>query len=134
MTTSLSPDPDGRRVAAPVKIWLSTCLRPALAAMLLSALVAGPAPAEVAQVKPDWPQEKCFRYGRDWTEALRRYRRDGLSTEFVAGNAAFVASGCLRPEKICPRSAKDLRLADTLAIRVVNEGMSTTFLPFDCPR
>jgi hypothetical protein len=102
--------------------------------MLLSALAAGPAAADSGQVKRDWPQEKCFRYGRDWSEALRRYGRDGLSAGFVAGNEAFVGSGCLSPEKICPRSAKDRRLADALAIRVVNEGMSTTFLPFDCPR
>jgi hypothetical protein len=109
-------------------------MRPTFAAMLLSALVAGPAGADGAQVKRDWPQEKCFRYGRDWSEALRRYGRDGLSGEFVTGNEAFVGSGCARRGKICPRSAKDLRLADALAIRVVNEGMSTTFLPFDCPR
>ena len=110
------------------------CLRVALAAMFLSALAAGPARADSSQVKRDWPQEKCFRYGRDWSEALRRFGRDGLSADFVAANAAFIGSGCLNPEKICPRSAKDRRLADVLAIRVVNEGMSTTFLPFDCPR
>ena len=106
----------------------------ALAAMFLSALAAGAARADSSQVKRDWPQEKCFRYGRDWNEALRRFGRDGLSADFVAANAAFIGSGCLNPEKICPRSAKDRRLADVLAIRVVNEGMSTTFLPFDCPR
>jgi hypothetical protein len=108
--------------------------RLAFAAMFLSAIAAAPGAADSAQVKRDWPQEKCFRYGRDWKEALRHYGRDGLSAEFVAGNAAFIGSGCLSPEKICPSSAKDRRLADALALRVVNEGMSTTFLPFDCPR
>ena len=106
----------------------------AFAAVFLCAVASGPVRADSSQVKRDWPQEKCFRYGRDWSEALRRFGRDGLSADFVAANAAFIGSGCLNPEKICPRSAKDRRLADVLAIRVVNEGMSTTFLPFDCPR
>ena len=105
-----------------------------MAATLLSALASGPAKAASAEVKRDWPQEKCFRYRRDWSEALRRFGRDGLSADFVSGNAAFIDSGCVNPEKICPRSAEERRLADVLAIRVVNEGMSTTFLPFDCPR
>lgn len=109
--------------------------RPVVAALLLSALTAGlPARAASAQVKRDWPQEKCFRYGRDWNEALRRFGRSGLSAEFISRNAAFINSGCVNPEKICPRLAEERRLADVLAIRVVNEGMSTTFLPFDCPR
>jgi hypothetical protein len=102
--------------------------------VFLSALSAAPAAADSAQPNPDWPHEKCFRYGRDWSDALLRYGRDGLSAEFVAGNEAFVGSGCLSADKICPRSAKDRRLADALAIRVVNEGMSTTFLPFACPK
>ena len=108
-------------------------MRLASAAAFFFAVVAGPVVADSAQVKRDWPREKCFRYGRDWNEGLRRYGRDGLSEDFVAGNTAFIGSGCLSSEKICPRSAKDRRLADALAIRVVNEGMSTTFLPFDCP-
>jgi hypothetical protein len=126
--------PRARRITLAMKSRPLRSLRVALAAMFLSALAAGPASADSSQVKRDWPQEKCFRYGRDWSEALRRFGRDGLSADFVAANAAFIGSGCLNPEKICPRSAKDRRLADVLAIRVVNEGMSTTFLPFDCPR
>jgi hypothetical protein len=114
-----------------VNIRRPRCLRPALAAALLCALAARAPAADSAELKRDWPHEKCFRYGRDWSDALRRYGRDGLSAEFVAGNEAFVGSGCLSAEKICPRSAKDRQLADALAIRVVNEGMSTTFLPFD---
>jgi hypothetical protein len=85
--------------------------------MFLSALVAGPAAADSGQVKRDWPQEKCFRYGRDWSEALRRYGQDGLSAEFVAGNAAFVGSGCLSPDKICPRSAKASPNNKRIAVR-----------------
>lgn len=111
-----------------------TRLRRALAAGVLAAFAGGPAAADAPAPKRNWPEEKCFRYARDWHEALRRYGQNGLSVEFVAGNAAFIQSGCLNPDKVCPRAAKDRRFADVLAIRVVNEGMSTTFLPFDCPR
>ena len=110
-----------------------TRLPRALAAAVLTALAGGPAAADSAGGKRDWGQEKCFRYARDWNEALRRFGQDGLSAEFVAGNAAFIRSGCLSPDKVCPHAAKDRQLADVLALRVVNEGMSTTFLPFDCP-
>ncbi len=106
---------------------------PAIAAAAAVSVVVGAAAADPAIPTRDWPQEKCFRYSRDWDEALRRYGRDGLSPTFLEGNAAFIRSGCQRPANICPQTAKERRLADALAIRVVNEGMSTTFLPFDCP-
>jgi hypothetical protein len=86
-----------------------------------------------AQAKRSWSEEKCLRYGRDWNEALRRFGPAGFSPEFLSGGAAFIRSGCERDAKVCPRTAKDRELVDVLAIRVVNEGMSTTFLPFDCP-
>ncbi len=104
---------------------------------LLAALVAladGRAAADSVEPKRNWPQEKCFRYARDWNEALSRYGRNGFSPEFLRGNAGFIQAGCRRLHPVCPSTAKDRELADALAIRVVNEGMSTTFLPFDCPR
>jgi hypothetical protein len=58
---------------------------------------------------------------------------DGLSPYFVAGNEAFVRAGCVHLRKVCPASAKDRALVDALSIRVINEGMSPTFLPFACP-
>jgi hypothetical protein len=111
-----------------------TRIRNALATCVLAAIAGSHAAADTPAPNRDWQKEKCFRYTRDWNEALRRYGQDGLSAEFVAGNAAFIRSGCLNPDKVCPRAGKDRQFADVLAIRVVNEGMSTTFLPFDCPR
>ena len=70
-------------------------LRRALAAAVLAALAGGPAAADSAAGKRARREEKRFRYARDWGEALRRYGQDGLSAEFVAGNAAFIRSGCL---------------------------------------
>ena len=96
-------------------------------------LCAGAVVVNAAQAKRSWSEEKCFRYERDWNEALRRFGRAGVSTEFLGGVDAFVRSGCESLAKVCPRTAKDRELVDVLAIRVVNEGMSTTFLPFDCP-
>jgi len=107
-----------------------TRLGAALAA-LLSLLAAAPAAADAA--KPSWREEKCVRYTRDWREALSRFGREGLGDGFVAGNDAFVRSGCAAARPICPATPKDRKLADVLALRVVNAGMSTTFLPFDCP-
>jgi hypothetical protein len=89
--------------------------------------------ADDALAKRSWSEEKCFRYERDWNEALRRYGLPGHSPEFLNGGAAFIHSGCESLDKVCPRTAKDRELVDVFAIRVVNEGMSTTFLPFDCP-
>jgi hypothetical protein len=110
-----------------------TRFRRALAAVALAGFAGAPMAAVPGETKRSWPQEKCFRYTRDWNEALRRFGQDGLSAGFVAGNAAFIRSGCAAGGKICPETSKDLKLVDVLAIRVVNEGMSTTFLPFACP-
>jgi hypothetical protein len=64
---------------------------------------------------------------------LRRFGRNGASEGFLEGNDAFLRSGCRAARMLCPQTAKDRKLADALAIRVVNEGMSTTFLPYGCP-
>ena len=104
-----------------------------VAAVILAAVTLGPAAADSVAPKRDWPHEKCFRYGRDWNEALRRFGREGLSDGFVASNAAFLRAGCVAVERVCPETERDRKVADALAIRVVNEGMSTTFLPFGCP-
>ena len=96
------------------------------ALVLLCAAVAGD-----AQAKRSWSEEKCSRYERDWNEALRRYGLSGSSPEFLAGGAAFIRSGCGSLDKVCPHR-EGPRACRRLAIRVVNEGMSTTFLPFDC--
>jgi hypothetical protein len=106
------------------------------AMVLLGGLIGGFAEGAMADAKPSqrsWPEEKCFRYQRDWREALRRYGPSGVGAEFLAANEAFIRSGCQSADKICPHNPRERELVDILAIRVVNEGMSTTFLPFNCP-
>ena len=108
-------------------------MRSVLAILLFLVAASGPVEAESATPHRSWREEKCFRYQRDWDEALRRFGRDGLSPAFVERNEAFIASGCVRRAKICPHTKLERELVDVLAIRVANESMSTTFLPFDCP-
>ena len=107
--------------------------RRACLALLLTVVCALAVPAGAAEAQRSWRAEKCFRYGRDWNEALRRFGRAGLSPPFVGGVVAFIGSDCASLDKICPLTAKDREFVDILAIRVVNGGMSTTFLPFGCP-
>lgn len=56
---------------------------------------------------------------------------DGLSPEFVAAHAAFLASGC-RARAACPRREEEVAMADLMTILAVNAGISGTFLPFVC--
>ncbi len=105
-----------------------------LVLVMLAAFAWSRTAADSAETKRNWPQEKCFRYARDWNDALHRFGLAGFSPAFLAGNAEFIRAGCRALGMICPSTAKDRALADALAIRVVNEGLSTTFLPFDCPR
>jgi hypothetical protein len=103
-----------------------TRLKRALSAGVLAAFDRGPAAADGPAPHRNWQAEKRSRYVRDWNEALRHDGQGGLSAEFVARNAAFIQSGCLSLDKVCPRTGKYRQFADVLAIRVVNEGMSTT--------
>jgi hypothetical protein len=105
------------------------------AAVLIVAFALPPIQPSLAQSwsgKRSWAEEKCRRYKRDFSEALRRWGPDGVGRDFVEGNRTFIEGGCRSDAKICPRSARERELVDVLTIRVVNEGMSSTFLPFGC--
>lgn len=101
--------------------------RAALALLVL----AGPAGAQDA---PDWRRTKCERYAKDWTEALRRFGKTGLSPDFLTRHDAFLASGCGDPRDVCPRSKEELDLANVMVLRAMNAGTASTFLPFGCKR
>ncbi|MGS4982910.1 hypothetical protein SAMN05444149_102318 [Pseudosulfitobacter pseudonitzschiae] len=91
-------------------------------------VLAAPAPA---QVQPDsWNAEKCSRYSVAWAQMTAGDMR-GISTQFLKDHAAFLASGCLQG-RVCPVSEAEYRLADTLALMAVAEGMAGSFLPFSC--
>ncbi len=100
-------------------------------ALLLLATLAAAAPA-AAERGEDWPAVKCARYRIAWGEALARFGREGLGTDFLARHEDFLASGCRAPRDICPRSAAEGALADALTIAAMNAGTASTFLPFLC--
>ncbi len=88
----------------------------------------------LAQTAPpkSWPEVKCERYGKAWTEALLRRGRHGLSPEFVERHEAFLASGCTTRADVCPHSTEELDMANVMVVAAMNAGTASTFPPFAC--
>lgn len=103
-------------------------------AALLAATIGLVATAALAQQPraESWTVEKCNRYKKAWSDALERFGRKGLGTEFFERHEAFLAGGCTDQPDVCPRSKEELDLANVLTIRAMNAGMGSTFLPFAC--
>ncbi|WP_137178369.1 hypothetical protein [Roseomonas sp. AR75] len=102
-------------------------MRTAFVAAALLACLASQAEAQTR----GWAEEKCARYGQSWSEALARFGRDGLGEDFLARHDAFLASGC-RTRDVCPRSPKELAIADAMTIAAMNAGTASSFVPFIC--
>ena len=79
-----------------------------------------------------WSEEKCARYTEAWTTLAQKRGLAGLSADFQARHAAFIASGCTAPADVCPRSAAELEVANMLVMMAMNAGMASTFPPFAC--
>jgi hypothetical protein len=79
-----------------------------------------------------WGQVKCERYARAYQDSVARLGAAGLGAGFLSRHEAFLASGCTKQADVCPQSQEELRLANTLVIRGMNEGMASTFFPFAC--
>ena len=106
----------------------------AVAALAAFVLASG-APSAGAQDRPsNWSEEKCARYGKAWSEALKRKGAQGLGREFVERHDAFIASGCAADVTVCPRSAEELDMANVMILASLNAGMASTFMPFACRR
>lgn len=97
------------------------------AAICLALCVTAPAHAQT------WAERKCALYDRAFADALRLWGDDGISPEFLDGNAAFIAQGCTERGRICPASPQERALADRLTLVTMNEGMASSFVPFACP-
>jgi hypothetical protein len=80
----------------------------------------------------NWPEEKCARYKSAYAQAIARKGLTGIGKDFLESHNAFLASGCLEGRDVCPRSKEELELANVLVILGMNQGMSSTFLPFAC--
>ena len=105
-----------------------------LAAILPFALVvlsAHSAPAQGAE-GDSWTERKCVLYTAAWNHIAGEGAPDGVSEDFLADHDAFLASGCLDRRHVCPRSPRELEIADMLSLMAVAEGMTGSFLPFKC--
>ncbi|MGL5448387.1 MAG: hypothetical protein ACRDBL_13860 [Rhabdaerophilum sp.] len=105
-------------------------LRPIVLAVLF--LLAPQGFAQNRDIAPDWVVEKCARYKSAWIEAQKRLGTKGLGAEFLTRHNAFIETGCTARANVCPRSAQELDMANTMTLRALNAGMSGTFLPFAC--
>ena len=87
--------------------------------------------AQDAPPKP-WPEVKCERYSKAWSEALARRGTQGLGPAFLERHEAFLASGCTTRADVCPRSSEELDLANMMVVAAMNAGTASTFPPFAC--
>jgi len=114
----------------------SMCMRlsqglPAVMAALLTVVFAGDAAAQ--QPAPEsWPAVKCQRYKKAYADAIAKFGKRGLGPAFLESHDAFLASDCTVKVDVCPRSKEELDLANVLVILSMNQGMASTFVPFNC--
>ncbi len=104
----------------------------ALAALLVAAMASGVASAAPEGAPQSWPEVKCARYKKAWSDALARRGTRGLGEEFIDRHEAFLASGCTARADVCPRSAEELELANMMVVAAMNAGTASTFPPFSC--
>jgi hypothetical protein len=107
----------------------------AFALTLICSCWSGLSPAIAQNTQPkSWPEVKCERYTKAWSEALARRGTRGLGQEFLERHEAFLASGCTTRADVCPRSREELDLANMMVVAAMNAGTASTFPPFACRR
>jgi len=79
-----------------------------------------------------WTLEKCERYKAAWLTLVSRRGTTDLGPQFVESHDAFIASGCTKQADVCPRSARELDVANAMVIAAMNAGGASTFPPFAC--
>lgn len=101
---------------------------------LLFCTMTGGSSQAAAQERPSqsWPEVKCARYKKAWSDALARRGAEGLGRDFLERHEAFLASGCTARTDVCPRSAQELDLANMMVVAAMNAGTASTFPPFSC--
>jgi len=105
----------------------------AIVAFLAGLIASGATPSSAQEPQPrSWPEVKCARYRKAWSEALAHRGTNGLSREFLERHEAFLDSGCLTKGDVCPRSAEELELANMMVVAAMNAGTASTFPPFSC--
>ena len=105
----------------------------AIAALLAFTAASGTAPVNAQDARlQSWPEVKCARYKKAWSDALAHRSTKGLSQQFIERHEAFLASGCTTRGDVCPRSAEELDLANMMVVAAMNAGTASTFPPFSC--
>jgi len=79
-----------------------------------------------------WSEQKCVLYDRAVQAALDFQGREGLREEFLRENQSFIDGGCQTRGNVCPITDAEIELANLLTIMTMNEGMASTFVPFNC--
>jgi hypothetical protein len=79
-----------------------------------------------------WPEIKCTRYKKAWSDAIALRGRQGLRAEFLERHDAFLSSGCLIRANVCPQTDEEMHIVAMMEVAVVNAGIAGTFLPFIC--
>lgn len=105
-----------------------------LAVLLSVAILGGGAVAVAQQPAPEsnWPAVKCMRYKKAYADAIAKFGKNGLGQAFLDSHDAFLTSDCTVKVDVCPRSTEELNLANILVILSMNQGMASTFVPFNC--
>jgi len=89
-------------------------------------------PGASTEARSAWQVEKCEVFAKALDRILARMGTDDVSPDFIDNNRAYIASGCLAPVDACPKTPKDIEIANGLTIATMNAGAASTFSPFRC--
>lgn len=105
-----------------------------IAAVAAACALSQPAPAQQTLDREALTAVRCAHYDKAWRDIVAKRGTAGLSAEFIARHDAFIAAGCSQKPDVCPRSPAELEIANVMTIVAMNDGTSSTFLPFACPK
>jgi hypothetical protein len=88
--------------------------------------------AEVDAERLEWQKKKCAVFEAAFGDLVKGLGTEGTSEAFLAGNRAYIESGCLADVDACPETEKDIDIANGLTIATMNAGAASTFSPFRC--
>lgn len=103
-----------------------------LASSLASGASASDPVGETDQERLAWQKKKCSIFETAFADLTAGLGTEGTSEAFLAGNRAYIASGCLADVDACPETEKDIAIANGLTIATMNAGAASTFSPFRC--
>jgi hypothetical protein len=87
---------------------------------------------ETVGTRSAWQVEKCEVYRKALADILDHMGRDGVSASFLERNNEYIDSGCLAAVDACPKTDKDVEIANGLTIATMNAGAASSFSPFRC--